>query len=227
MRSYWQQEQVRKRLSRRRWWLAVLRQLHATVAVVQGNRAAAAAERDDDSGAEKDTLPVNDEQADAAAGNDTQSQPIVASADAQGTIAAAVGWQRHDSLAITDSTQEADQNYTEDAHRTQEQDAGESQHTGTGHTDAQGTAAANAGKKTQDSLAAGILAGDNQCDTDADTTAGNDTQRAADANGQEIAGGIGDKTKQEREAIAGLFGFSAGNNMFATSGDCCWEHVCC
>jgi hypothetical protein len=58
MRSYWQQEQVRKRLSRRRWWLAVLRQLHATVAVVQGDRAAATAETDDDSGAEKDTLPA-------------------------------------------------------------------------------------------------------------------------------------------------------------------------
>ena len=90
----------------------------------------------------------------------------------------------------------------------QEQDAGESQHTGTGHTDAQGIAAANAGKQTQDSLAAGILAGeilagDNQCNTNADTAAGNDTQRAADANGQGTAGGIGDKTKQERGAIVG------------------------
>ena len=71
MRSYCQQEQVRKRLSRRRWWLAVLRQLHATVAVVRDDRTAATAERDDDSGAEKDTLPVKEEQADAAAGNDT------------------------------------------------------------------------------------------------------------------------------------------------------------
>ena len=124
MRSYWQQEQVRKRLSRRRWWPAVLRQLHATVAVVQGDCAAAAAERDADSGAEKDTLPVNEEQADAA-GHDTQSRPIVADVDAQGTIAAAVSWPRHDSLTITHITQEADQNDTEDALRTQD--------TGTGH----------------------------------------------------------------------------------------------
>ena len=80
MRWCGQQEQVPKRLSRRRWWLAVPRQLHATIAVVQGDRAAAAAATDDDNGAEKDTLPVDEKQADAAAGGDTQSQPIVASA---------------------------------------------------------------------------------------------------------------------------------------------------
>ena len=81
-------------------------------------------------------------------------------------------------------------------------------------TDAQGIAAANAGKQTQDSLAAGILAGeilagDNQRNTNADTTAGNDTQRAADANGQGTAGGIGDKIKQEREAIVGSVGLNS------------------
>ena len=68
----------------------------------------------------------------ANAGNDTKLQPDVASVDAQGTIATAVHWQRHDSLADADNTQEADQNGIEDAHRTQGQGAGSTQHTGAG-----------------------------------------------------------------------------------------------
>jgi hypothetical protein len=94
--------------------------------------------------------------------------------------------------------------------------------------------AANAGKQTQDSLAAGILAGeilagDNQRNTNADTTAGNDTQRAADANGQGTAGGIGDKPNRSVERLLArlFFWFAGGDSMVATSGDCCWENACC
>ena len=94
MRSYWQQEQVRKRLSRRRWWLAVLRQLHATVAVVQDDRAAAAAATDDDSSAENDTLPVND--------RGTGMEQYAA----QETAAATSGRQTQDNLTATHRTHE-------------------------------------------------------------------------------------------------------------------------
>ena len=75
--------------------------------------------------------------------------------NAQGTAAATNGKQTQDRLAEGFLENE----FADDQQaQIQEQDAGESQHTGTGHTDAQGTAAANAGKQTQDSLAAGILA---------------------------------------------------------------------
>ena len=58
VRRYWQQKLQRQHMRRRRVWLTVLRQLHATVAVVQFDSVEANA-ADNENGPENATLAVN------------------------------------------------------------------------------------------------------------------------------------------------------------------------